>query len=119
MSRRLTLHLHIAPSQTFQAALILAVVLSTAGCSHKQQVAYEPPPPPATAPETAPAPPSAPAPAPSLNADEQFVDTHTPVYSETGIASWYGPPYHNRVGANGLVFDENGVSSLTRMASRL
>ena len=114
MSRRFPRQLRIALSQAFQAASLLAVVLSTAGCSHKQQVAYEPPPPPATAPETTPTPPSAPAPVPSLSADEQFVDTHTPVYSESGIASWYGPPYHNRVGANGLVFDENGASAAHR-----
>jgi rare lipoprotein A len=91
-----------------------------AGCSHKQQVAYTPPPPLVTNPESAPTPaPSAPtvstsAPVPSLTADDQFVDTHTPIYSESGIASWYGPPYHNRVGANGLVFDENGVSAAHR-----
>lgn len=27
------------------------------------------------------------------------------IYSETGIASWYGPPYHNRKAANGEVYD--------------
>jgi rare lipoprotein A len=87
-----------------------------AGCSHKQEVAYTPPPPPAVTPETAPAAsvPALPAPVPSLTADDQFVDTHTPIYSESGVASWYGPPYHNRVGANGLVFDENGVSAAHR-----
>lgn len=95
------------------AALFLAL-----GCSHKQPVAYTPPPPAPT--EAAPAPeppapaPSAPAPVPSLTADEQFVDTHTPIYTESGVASWYGPPYHNRIGANGAVFDENGISAAHR-----
>jgi len=92
----------------FSSALVLA-----AGCSHKQPVAYTPPPP---AENTAAAaqPPSSVAPVPSLTADEQFVDTHQPIYSETGIASWYGPPYHNRVGANGVVYDENGISAAHR-----
>ncbi|HVT98437.1 MAG TPA: septal ring lytic transglycosylase RlpA family protein, partial [Acidobacteriaceae bacterium] len=94
----------------------------TTGCSHKKEVAYTPPPPPAAAAEpsasdsaastvtpTSPLPP-----APSLSEDEQFVDTHRPIYSETGVASWYGPPYHNRVGANGQVFDENGISAAHR-----
>jgi len=27
------------------------------------------------------------------------------IYVETGIASWYGPPYHNRRAANGEIFD--------------
>jgi len=30
------------------------------------------------------------------------------------MASWYGPPYHNRVGANGVVYDENGISAAHR-----
>ena len=27
------------------------------------------------------------------------------LYTETGLASWYGPPYHNRKAANGEVYD--------------
>jgi rare lipoprotein A len=104
------------PARIFSFAVesvFLAMLLS--GCSHKPEVAYSPPPPPAVTPETAPATAaSAPPALPSLSADEQFVDTHTPIYSESGVASWYGPPYHNRVGANGLVFDENGVSAAHR-----
>jgi rare lipoprotein A len=107
---------HPDPQRTHRGAILLAAgLLLTAGCSHKQEVAYTPPPPPATPAETAPrATPSAPAPVPSLSADEQFVDTHVPISSESGIASWYGPPYHNRVGANGVVYDENGVSAAHR-----
>lgn len=101
--------------RTLRPGLILsATLLLAVGCSHKQQVAYTPPPPPEPATETAPPAAPAPAPIPSLTADEQFVDAHTPIYSESGIASWYGPPYHNRVGANGAVFDENGVSAAHR-----
>ena len=93
-------------------ALLAVALVVIAGCSHKQPLASTPPPP-AISPDSAPAPPT-PAPVPSLSADEQFVDTHQPIYSETGIASWYGPPYHNRVGANGAVYDENGVSAAHR-----
>lgn len=28
-----------------------------------------------------------------------------PIYVETGLASWYGPPYHNRAAADGQPFD--------------
>ncbi|MFP5229910.1 MAG: septal ring lytic transglycosylase RlpA family protein [Acidobacteriota bacterium] len=98
------------------APLALGLVL-LAGCSHKKPVAYTPPPPPTATPEPGastipPTPPAAPA--PSLSADEEFVETHTPIYSETGVASWYGPPYHHRVGANGQVYDENGLSAAHR-----
>lgn len=95
------------------AGVSVALMVLLTGCSHKQEAAYNPPPPPAATSATAPAV-SAPAPVPSLTADEQFVDTHAPIYSESGVASWYGPPYHNRVGANGAVFDENGISAAHR-----
>ncbi|HKR27631.1 MAG TPA: septal ring lytic transglycosylase RlpA family protein, partial [Acidobacteriaceae bacterium] len=32
----------------------------------------------------------------------------------TGVASWYGPPYHNRVGADGTVYNENHISAAHR-----
>jgi len=91
------------------------VVLLAAGCAHKKQVAYTPPPAP-TPVESEPVQPAAPGPAvaPALNADEEFVDTHQPIYTETGVASWYGPPYHNRVGANGEIYNENQLSAAHR-----
>ena len=100
-----------APAWPRRLALAVSAALFVGlGCSHKQPAASTPPAPVIPG-ETAPA---APAPIPSLSADEQFVDTHNPVYTETGVASWYGPPYHNRVGANGLVYDQNGVSAAHR-----
>ena len=94
-------------------------LLTMAGCAHRQQVAYTPPPPPAAAPAES-APSAAPVPAPNgkpaagVGADEQFVETHAPIYTQTGIASWYGPPYHNREGANGEVYNEHHVSAAHR-----
>jgi rare lipoprotein A len=35
-------------------------------------------------------------------------------YDETGIASWYGPNFHNKATANGEVFDQNAVSAAHR-----
>ncbi|MDC0033708.1 septal ring lytic transglycosylase RlpA family protein [Alphaproteobacteria bacterium] len=35
-------------------------------------------------------------------------------YSETGIASWYGPKFHNRETANGQIFDMNAISAAHR-----
>lgn len=89
------------------------------GCSHRKQVAYAPPPPPPPSPATG-APLAAPLAAPmrppsvSARSDEEYVETHRPIYTETGVASWYGPPYHNRVGANGMVYDENQLSAAHR-----
>ncbi len=35
-------------------------------------------------------------------------------YKETGIASWYGPKFHNRRTANNEIFDENAISAAHR-----
>ncbi len=86
-----------------------------AGCGHKQPVAYIPPPPPPLAAPPAPYPPAAGAkPGAGLSADEEFVATHAPIFTQFGRASWYGPPYHHRVGADGQVYDENRVSAAHR-----
>jgi rare lipoprotein A len=61
-------------------------------------------------------------PAPSIPAppsevatgDDAYVATHKPIYSEEGVASWYGPPYHNRQGANGKIFDQNAMTAAHR-----
>lgn len=34
--------------------------------------------------------------------------------TEVGLASWYGPPYHNRRGANGEVYDQNAMTAAHR-----
>ncbi len=46
--------------------------------------------------------------------DTNFIARHQPVYSEEGVASWYGPPYHNHQGANGKVFDQNALTAAHR-----
>jgi rare lipoprotein A len=37
-----------------------------------------------------------------------------PISSETGLASWYGPPYHNRVGSNGEVYNMHAMTAAHR-----
>jgi rare lipoprotein A len=46
--------------------------------------------------------------------DAQKVATGTPIYSETGRASWYGPPYNRRKGANGQVYDQEAMTAAHR-----
>ena len=111
---------------TLLAVASCAAVLCMAGCSHRAQVAYTPTPaPPVAPPAPSPAPPpaiTAPAPtpqppassAPALTADEAIVAGRQPMYSEEGMASWYGPNYHAHRGANGEVYDQNGVSAAHR-----
>jgi rare lipoprotein A len=37
-----------------------------------------------------------------------------PISVETGLASWYGPPYHNRRGSNGEVYNMNAMTAAHR-----
>jgi peptidoglycan lytic transglycosylase len=37
-----------------------------------------------------------------------------PLEVETGIASWYGAPYHNRRGSNGEIYDMNAMTAAHR-----
>jgi len=37
-----------------------------------------------------------------------------PISVETGLASWYGAPYHNRRGSNGQVYDMNAMTAAHR-----
>ncbi len=37
-----------------------------------------------------------------------------PLMTETGLASWYGPPYHNRRGSNGEVYNMNAMTAAHR-----
>ena len=34
-----------------------------------------------------------------------------PVSTEVGLASWYGPPYAGRKGADGTVYDQNAMTA--------
>ena len=93
----------------------LLSLLAIVGCGHRSQVVYSPPPPPVQA-NPAPAPPAVattpgPITAPPASAG---VETRTPIYTEVGMASWYGPPYNKRRGANGEIFDQDAITAAHR-----
>jgi rare lipoprotein A len=80
--------------RTRRAALAAALALAAGACGRKKR---RPPPP---APQPRPArPPVAPA---------------KPGTSETGVASWYGHPYHGRRAANGEVYDMEEMTAAHR-----
>ena len=70
------------------------------------------PPPPTIAP-------SEPAPSTTAEAKPPAVPQSTkpaakPIYVQTGLASWYGPPYHNHRGSNGEIYDQNALTAAHR-----
>lgn len=113
---------------TAAALSCLGLVLAT-GCGHKTQSTAPPPPalqqqpsqprqgmprPPAPSNGTPPSTPSAMLPTADSPADAAFVASHSPVYTLTGTASWYGPPYNKRRGANGEIFDQDALTAANR-----
>jgi len=87
-------------------------MLLLAACGHKKPSTKNVPPPPTITP--------APVPLPSTTAKAEPKNTTPapskakPIYVETGLASWYGPPYHNHRGANGEVYDQNALTAAHR-----
>jgi len=43
-----------------------------------------------------------------------YYPAENPDYDETGIASWYGPNFHEKYTANGEIFDQNAISAAHR-----
>ena len=87
------------------------MLLSSCG-GHKQTRVQVPPPPPI--PQEKPAP--APAPAETTTEDEKIEVPAgaKPIFEETGMASWYGAPYHNRRGSNGEVYNMHAMTAAHR-----
>jgi rare lipoprotein A len=91
-----------------------AFALIAGGCHRKTTQAYQPPPPPAASTAVNHGGRSAgpkdsttaiPSPAPVPNSFGK------PVSTEVGLASWYGPPYAGRKGADGTVYDQNALTA--------
>jgi rare lipoprotein A len=107
--------------------LTLLSVLFT-GCGHPKQAQVNvPPPPPASSPETSSIEPASRPEGAAKNdrlpeAGENSADLAeptipadaTPIATETGRSSWYGPPYHNRVGSNGEVYNMHAMTAAHR-----
>jgi rare lipoprotein A len=101
------------------AGLALALAAVT-GCRHK--AVYQPPPPPGLPTETAPQtgegqPPAVPPETESTNrvseADLEYIETHKPVLSEVGMATWYRD-YKGRKQADGDPLDDRAMTAANR-----
>ena len=91
---------------------LLAIFAFCGGCRHHNRAMAPPPAPPLYSPSTTGQPPSSEV--ADNTADAEFVGSHTPIYSEEGLASWYGPPYDKRRGANGAIYDQNALTAAHR-----
>jgi rare lipoprotein A len=97
---------------------LACLLLLLTGCSHKPAQVVVP---------AAPSPqPEAPAGTPPVEAERskvpetslpplpEIAPDEKPLAIETGIASWYGAPYHNRRGSNGEIYDMHALTAAHR-----
>jgi len=114
-------------SMTAPFLMLIAVSLLSA-CGHPKQARVTVPPPPPVAPKTetpagpastAKSPPEKKATAPEPGAEADLAEPviaadAKPLETETGLASWYGPPYHNRRGSNGELYNMHAMTAAHR-----
>jgi rare lipoprotein A len=99
----------------FEFALPLVVLVFLTACSHKPARVAVPTAPPATSGSSEQPAGSAEAKPPKASVPDVEIPQDTkPLLVETGIASWYGPPYHNRRGSNGEVYDMHAMTAAHR-----
>jgi peptidoglycan lytic transglycosylase len=111
--------------------IVLIAILFLSGCGQPKQVRVEVPPPPAETTEPDASQPAANVPPTRENksvksgeltpgkdaadlAEPILPAGAKPVATETGLASWYGPPYHNRRGSNGEVYNMHAMTAAHR-----
>ena len=102
--------------------IVVPSILFLASCGHPKAPRVDVPPPPATTTETVPrpegnVPPTKEVPAKEADADlaePTLPPDAKPIATEIGRASWYGPPYHNRRGSNGEVYNMHAMTAAHR-----
>jgi len=90
--------------------MLCSALLSGCG-GHKPAQAQVPPPPPIPQEKEKPAATAPPAETTSEDEKIQVPAGAKSIFEETGVASWYGAPYHNRRGSNGEVYDMNAMTA--------
>ena len=99
--------------------LLISFLLTSCG-GHKQASINVPPPPPMSEPasQTSSVSPEAPVkttvPAQSEEDALRIPSDAKPISVETGFASWYGGPYHNRRGSNGEIYNMHAMTAAHR-----
>jgi rare lipoprotein A len=102
--------------------LLLLALLSACGHPKQARVSVPPPPEPATTGEV-PHQPSANIPPVKEKsgmeenaalAEPTLPAGAHPIVTETGLASWYGPPYHNRRGSDGEIYNMHAMTAAHR-----
>lgn len=102
-------------------AIFLATAFFLSGCGGPKHTAVSVPPAPAATAGSQPGRnlPDTNAARATHDEDDEAVEptisaTTKPLTTETGLASWYGPPYHNRRGSNGEIYNMHAMTAAHR-----
>lgn len=108
-------------------SLFILLLLSSTACGRHKQARVEVPPPPPIAEPASNSSATAKLPAPqtaneqpenatdaAANASDRTSSDAKPISVETGLASWYGAPYHNRRSSDGKIYDMNAMTAAHR-----
>lgn len=98
------------------AASMVLLTTGLAGCHHRTHTGSHVPPPPLSAGRSTPATPAR-GPVtvvPQGPVDDNAISSGRLRSSEIGFASWYGPPYNKRAGANGEIYDQDALTAAHR-----
>ena len=106
--------------------IVLLTIVFLSACGHPKTARVEvpPAPPPETSAQPNPPPSAASIPSPKERTAEAEPNAELaeptlpanakPTATETGLASWYGPPYHNRRGSNGEIYNMHAMTAAHR-----
>src|SRR5205814_6553231 len=94
--------------------LVFAFCVFLAGCHHKPATVATAPPPPIQTKRPSSESASATHQTPTLELPIEVSPDTKPLLVETGVASWYGPPYHNRRASNGEIYDMHAMTAAHR-----
>lgn len=115
-----------SPFSRLRSSGVMVFLCLLSACSHTKQSRVEPPPPPDLPAETSSGTPSTSTSSTasetrSKTAEENSADLEPtlpadtkPMATEIGRASWYGPPYHNRRGSNGEIYNMHAMTAAHR-----
>ncbi len=108
-------------------SLFTLLLLSSTSCGRHKQARVDVPPPPLIAEPGSRSSGTAPAPEPQTatdlpdrnagavgNPSDRIPSDAMPMVVETGLASWYGAPYHNRRSSDGKIYDMNAMTAAHR-----
>jgi rare lipoprotein A len=97
--------------RVFTLLSLVLTCLVWASCHRHEPAQAQTPPAPAIPEEKSPPPAPVPSTEPSANEQIEVPANTKPIFEETGVASWYGAPYHNHRGSNGEVYDMHAMTA--------